>query len=36
MLPPMIIFKGKRELKKLKIPSGVVVRIQPKGWNNIS
>jgi len=34
MLPPMIIFKGKRELKKLKIPRGVVVRVQPKGWND--
>ena len=34
MLPPMIIFKGKRELKKLKIPRGVVVRVQLKGWND--
>ena len=34
MLPPMIIFKGKRELKKLKIPKGVVVKVQPKGWND--
>jgi len=24
----------KRELKKLKIPRGVVVRVQPKGWND--
>ena len=34
MLPPMIIFKGKRELKKLKIPKGIVVKVQPKGWND--
>jgi len=31
MLPPMMIFKGKRELK---IPRGVVARVQPKGWND--
>ena len=29
----MIIFKGKRELK-LKIPRGVVVKVQSKGWND--
>ena len=34
MLPPIIIFKGKRELKKLKIPRGVVVKVQSKGWND--
>ena len=34
MLPPMVIFKGKRALKKLCIPSGIVVRVQPKGWND--
>ena len=34
MLPPMVIFKGKRALKKLSIPSGVVVRVQSKGWND--
>ena len=33
MLPPMIIFKGKRELK-LKIPRRVVLKVQPKGWND--
>ena len=33
MLPPMIIFKGKRELK-LKIPRGIVMKVQPKGWND--
>ena len=30
----MVIFKGKRALKKLRIPSGIVVRVQPKGWND--
>ena len=34
MLPPMVIFKGKRALKTLRIPAGVVVRVQPKGWND--
>ena len=34
MLPPMIIFKGKRALKKLHIPPGVVVEVQQKGWND--
>lgn len=34
MLPPMIIFKGKRALKNLRIPAGVVVEVQQKGWNN--
>ena len=36
MLPPMIIFKGKRALKNLHIPPGVVVEIQQKGWNDAS
>lgn len=31
MLPPMIIFKGKRELK-LRRPPGYVVTVQKKGW----
>ena len=34
MLPPMVIFKGKRALKTLRIPAGIVVRVQPKGWND--
>ena len=34
MLPPMAIFKGKRALKNLRIPAGVVVKVQPKGWND--
>ena len=34
MLPPMIIFKGKRALKNQRIPPGVVVSLQPKGWND--
>ena len=34
MLPPMVIFKGKRALKNLRIPAGVVVRVQPKAWND--
>ena len=36
MLPPMIIFKGKRVLKNLRIPPGVVVELQQKGWNDTS
>lgn len=32
----MIIFKGKRALKKLHIPAGVVVEVQLKGWNDAS
>ena len=32
MLP--LLFKGKRALKTLRIPAGVVVRVQPKGWND--
>ena len=36
MLPPMIIFKGKRALKHLRIPPGVVVEVQQKGWNDAS
>ena len=31
MLPPMIIFKGKRALK-LNVPEGVVVAVQEKAW----
>ena len=34
MLPPMVIFTGKRAPKMLRIPAGVVVRVQPKGWND--
>ena len=34
MLLPMVIFKGKRALKNLRIPAGVVVRVQPKAWND--
>ena len=34
MLPPMVIFKGKRALKNLHIPAGVVVAVQPKAWND--
>ena len=33
MLPP-IIFKGKRALKNVRIPRGVVVAVQPKAWND--
>ena len=36
MLPPMIMFKGKRALKNLRIPPGVVVELQQKGWNDAS
>ena len=35
-LPPMIIFKGKRVLKNLHIPPGVVVELQQKVWNDAS
>ena len=31
MLPPMVIFKGKRALK-LDVPTGFVVAVQEKGW----
>ena len=31
MLPPMIIFKGKRELK-IEHPAGWLICVQPKGW----
>ena len=34
MLSPMIIFKGKRPLKKLHVPKGAVVMVQKKGWND--
>ena len=34
MLPPMVIFKGKRALKNLCIPAGVIVAVQPKAWND--
>lgn len=30
MLPPMVIFKGKRALKKLRIPAGAVVTVQKR------
>lgn len=32
MLPSMLMFKGKRALKQLRIPPGVVVAVQPKAW----
>ena len=31
MLSPMVIFKGKRALKDLRIPDSLVVTVQPKG-----
>lgn len=31
MLPPMIIFKGKRDLN-INVPSGWIVTVQEKGW----
>ena len=31
MLPPFVIFKGKRKLK-LTHPSGIMVAVQEKGW----
>ena len=31
MLPPMIIFKGKRKLK-LRAPEEILVRVQSKAW----
>ena len=34
VFPETVTFKGKRELKKLKIPRGVVVKVQSKGWND--
>ena len=34
MLLPMAIFKGKRALKNLHIPAGVVVIVQPNEWND--
>ena len=39
VLPPMVIFKGKRALKNLRFPPGVVrvvVEVQKKGWNDSS
>ena len=32
MLPPFVIFKGKRKLKNLSVPKGWVVTVQQKGW----
>lgn len=32
MLPPFMIFKGKRKLKNLSVPRGWVVTVQQKGW----
>lgn len=34
LLPPMLIFKGKRALKGLKYPRGWINTIQEKGWMN--
>lgn len=34
MLPSMIIFKGKRALKSLHVPAGVVVEVHQKGWKD--
>ena len=34
MLPPIIIFKGKRALKNISVPPGVVVTVQQKAWND--
>ena len=36
MLPPMVIFKGKRALKNLRLPPGLVVEVQKKAWNDSS
>ena len=36
MLAPVIILKGKRALKNLRIPPGVVMKLQQKGWNDAS
>ena len=33
---PMLIFKGKRALKTLQIPAGVIVAVQPKAWNDVA
>ena len=33
---PMLIFKGKRALKNLRIPAGVIVAVQPKAWNDVA
>ena len=30
----MIIFKGKRALKNISVPPGVVVTVQQKAWND--
>ena len=32
VLPPMIIFRGVRELKDIHAPKGWIVRVQEKGW----
>ena len=34
ILPPMMIFKGERPLKKLRLPRGAVIMVQKKGWND--
>ena len=34
MLPPMVIFKGKRALKNMRIPASVIVAVQLKAWND--
>ena len=35
MLPPFVIFKGKRKLKNLSVPRGWVVTVQQKGWMDV-
>lgn len=32
MLPPMVIFKGKRKLKLSNVPDGMLVTVQQKAW----
>jgi len=32
MIPPMVIFKGKRKLKNIDVPTSWIVCIQAKGW----
>ena len=34
MLPPMVIFKGKRKLKNVDVPRSWIVCVQAKGWMN--
>lgn len=32
LLPAIVIFKGKRELRDIRTPTNVLVRVQEKGW----